>query len=168
MRALQFRLADSPEFDFDDWLQAPPMIAHLVDPTGGPSGEAALRGYLRVAHTFDLHEIHRSKRTAATTVGGTLWRPVGERAGGDLADVQVPFTVEGVVERGAAGEITEVRFAEPEAAAVAEAASFVRSLSRHGEIGDSARERAPRAATHVIETDDHGRRRLLRKRFRTL
>lgn len=36
MSTLNFRSGDSAEFDFDDWLQAPPMIAHVIDPAAAP------------------------------------------------------------------------------------------------------------------------------------
>jgi hypothetical protein len=167
MHTLQFRSGESAEFDFDDWLQAPPMIAHLVDPAGGSNAEAALGGHLRLSHGFALHTLDRSKRAGATAVRGILWRPVGASAGDDLADVHAPFTVEGEVTRGPAGEIRGVRLAEPTSTDVTEAASLVRSLARHGQIQGSAAVPAS-AATHDIETDDQGRRKLVRKRFRAI
>jgi FMN phosphatase YigB (HAD superfamily) len=167
MSTLHFRSGESSGFDFDDWLQAPPMIAHLVDPTGGSNAEAALRGHLSLSHGFDLHTIDRPKRARATAVRGTLWKPVGSSAGKELANVHAPFTVEGEVTRGPAGEIRGVRFAEPASTDVTEAAALVRSLARHGQIRGSAPQPAG-AATHDIETDDRGRRKLVRKRFRAI
>jgi FMN phosphatase YigB (HAD superfamily) len=44
MSALQFRSDASTTFDFDDWLQAPAMVAHLIDAGGGSNAEDAPRG----------------------------------------------------------------------------------------------------------------------------
>jgi hypothetical protein len=137
MTALQFRSRGSRTFDFDDWLQAPPMVAHLVGGAGGPNAEAALRRHLSHSHGFDLQE------------------------------VDAPFSVEGEVTRGPEGQVRAVRLAEPALSDVAEAASLVRSLARHGQIQGSGTEHMG-AATHDIETDDRGRRKLVRKRFRAI
>ena len=167
MSTLHFRRGQSSEFDFDDWLQAPAMIAHLIDPAGDSNAEAALRGYLNLTHGFDLRTIEPSKRARVTVVRGTLWKPVGTRAGSELANVHAPFTVAGEVTRGPAGEIRGVRLAGPASTDVTEAAVLVRSLARHGQIRGSAPQPA-RAATHDIEIDDQGRRKLVRKRFRAI
>ena len=167
MRTLQFQRGRSSGSEFDDWLQAPAMIAHLIDPAGGSNAEAALRGYLNLTHEFDLRTIEPSKRAHVTVVHGTLWKPVGSPAGRGLANVHAPFTVAGEVMRGPAGEIRGVRFAEPTSTDVTEAAGLVRSLARHGQISGSAPPLAG-AATHDIEIDDQGRRKLVRKRFRAI
>jgi hypothetical protein len=165
MSTLHFRGGESA--GFDDWLQAPPMVAHLVDPAGGSNAEAALRGHLSLSHGFDMHSIDRSTRARTTAVRGTLWKPVGASAGDELANVHAPFTVEGEVTRGPAGEIRGVRLVEPASTDVTEAAALVRSLARHGQIRGSDPQTTG-AATHDIETDDQGRRKLVRKRFRAI
>ncbi len=167
MSALQFRSSASTTFDFDDWLQAPAMVAHLIDAAGGSNAEVAIRDHLSHSHDFDLQAVEGPERGATTTVRGTLWRPVGKSAGDELADVRAPFSVEGEVTRGPAGQIRAVRLAEPTSTDVTEAASLVRSLARHGQIRGSGPQRAG-AATHDIETDDQGRRKLVRKRFRAI
>jgi hypothetical protein len=167
MTALQFRSRGSRTFDFDDWLQAPPMVAHLVGGAGGPNAEAALRRHLSHSHGFDLQEVEGPERGGRTKLRGTLWKPVGKAAGDELADVHAPFSVEGEVTRGPEGQVRAVRLAEPALSDVAEAASLVRSLARHGQIQGSGTEHVG-AATHDIETDDRGRRKLVRKRFRAI
>jgi hypothetical protein len=167
MSALQFRSSASTTFDFDDWLQAPAMVAHLIDPAGGSNAEAALRHHLSHSHGFDLQAVEGPEHSETKTVRGTLWKPVGRSAGDELADVHAPFSVEGEVTRGPAGQIRAVRLAEPASTDVAEAVSLVRSLARHGQIRGSGPRRAD-AATHDIETDDRGRRKLVRKRFRAV
>jgi hypothetical protein len=167
MSALQFRSSASTRFDFDDWLQAPTMVAHLMNAAGGPNGEAALRHHLSHSHGFDLQTIEGQKHGTTMAVRGTLWKPVGTSAGHELADVEAPFSVEGEVTRGPAGQIRTVRLTQPASADVKEAASLVRSLARHGQIRGVGSRRAGEA-THDIETDDQGRRKLVRKRFRAV
>jgi FMN phosphatase YigB (HAD superfamily) len=164
MSALQFRSDASPAFDFDDWLQAPAMIAHAIDPAGGPNAEAAIRLHLAGAHAFDVQELNARGGAERAAVRGTLWKPVGAAAG-ELADVHAPFWVEGEVTRGPDGRIRAVRLDEPPSAHVAEAVSLVKSLARHGQLQDAGAPPA-RAATHDIEIDEDGRRKLVRKRLR--
>lgn len=166
MSALKYRAPGSATFDFDDWLQAPSMVAHLVDPAGGPNAEAALRHHLSHAHGFEVQAVEGARGEATTTVRGTLWKAVGPSAGDALADVQAPFPVEGQVTLGPLGQIRSVRLAEPPATDVSAAAALVRSLARHGQLRGSGG-RAD-TATHDLETDDRGRRKLVRKRFRTI
>jgi hypothetical protein len=91
---------------------------------------------------------------------------VGPGAGHELADVHAPFPVEGQVTLGPLGQIRSVRLAEPAAPDLLEAAALVRSLARHGQLrGWGGR---ADAATHDLETDARGRRKLVRKRFRAI
>jgi hypothetical protein len=169
MSALQFRSGAPASFAFDDWLQAPPMVAHLLGAASGPNAEAALRHHLSHAHGFDLHAVEGPHRGTKTSVRGTVWKPVGKSAGDALADVHAPFPVEGEVTRGPAGQIRSVRLGEPAPSEVTEAAALVRSLARHGQIeGSGPRRVGTSASTHEIETDDRGRRTLVRKRFRAI
>jgi hypothetical protein len=167
MSALQFRSSASTRFDFEDWREAPTMVAHLINAAGGSNAEAALRDHLRHAHGFELQAIDEPRSGGTTTVRGTLWKPVGKSAGDGLADVHAPFPVEGRVTRGPEGQIRAVRLTEPASAEVQEAASLVRSLARHGQLRGAGSSGA-KAATHDIETDDQGRRKLVRKRFRAI
>src|SRR5207245_2739019 len=94
MSALQFRSGASTSFDFDDWLQAPAMVAHLIDAPGGSNADAALRHHLSHAHGFDLQAVEGPEHSKTTTVRGMLWKPVGQSAGAELADVHAPFPVD--------------------------------------------------------------------------
>lgn len=167
MRTLHFRAGASSEFEFDDWLQAPPMVAHLIDSTGGANAEAALRPHLRVSHGFDLLSVSRAQNSRVVAVSGTLWTPVGGSSADGLANIHAPFAVKGEVTLGPGGSISDVRFAEPASTDVAEAGSLVRSLERHGQIQKPSPQ-PDAAATHEIETDAQGRRKLVRKRFQAI
>ena len=80
--------------------------------------------------------------------------------------MQVAIPVEGTVTRGSKGEVRAAAPMQPSAEQIAEAASFVRSLATHGQIAGRAATGFQRA-THQIETDQKGNRRLVRKRFTT-
>jgi len=171
MRALQFRSAAGAG-DFDDWQQAPPMIAHLIDGTHGANGEIAVRRHLEAVHGFEAGAFQRSEAArggtaspSTTTVAGTVWARLDDAADPALRGLHAPFPSEATVERGPRGEIREVRVTAPPATAVAEASAFARSLATHGQL-EGPPGPIGRTATHDIETDAQGRRRLVRRRVR--
>jgi hypothetical protein len=171
MHALQFRSAGAASFDFDDWLQAPAMIAHVMGPGGGVNEEAAIRDHLRATRGFDLSLVERSGSKTAK-VSGTLWAPVNVSAGG-AANIHAPFTADGEVTRGPRGQISDVRLREPSPSEIDEAAAFVRSLAQRGQLRGPAGLSATDGGigdetTHHIETDEQGRQKLIRKRFRAV
>lgn len=168
MPALRFHVPRSAPDEFDDWLQAPAMIARLIEPGGGPNTDAALQLQLRSSHLVHVEAIESPRSAdAPAVVRGTVWKPVGPDAGDDLADVCVAFPVEARVTRDASGYVNRVELDEPSPDALREAASYVRSLARHGQVQGLA-QTAGRSATHAIETDAQGRRRLVRKGFSLL
>lgn len=168
MSTLRFRSGAAAPFDFEDWIQAPAMVAHLVDPVGGTNMEILLRSHLSIAHGFDVNAVEPSVTArGTTTVRGTLWKPLGASAPGGFQDVYVPFSVEGSVTRGPAGAIHSVTFAEPAPHEAAEAASFVRGLVHNHQTSESTGPPGG-TSTHAIETDAQGRRKLVRKRFRAV
>jgi hypothetical protein len=169
MQALQFRSAAAAG-DFDDWQQAPPMIAHLIDGAHGANGDIALRRHLDAVHGFDAQAFQpdRGARGAApssTTIAGTIWAPLDDTSNPALRGLHAPFPSEASVTRGPQGQIRDVRIAAPSASAVAEASAFARSLATHGQL-EGPPGPIGRTATHDIQTDAMGRRRLVRKRMR--
>jgi hypothetical protein len=169
MQALQFQSADAAG-DFDDWRQAPPMIAHLIDGAHGPNTEIALRHHLDTVLGFEAHSFRQERAAHAgapstTTVAGTVWAPIDAASDPALQGVHAPFPSEASVRRGPRGQILSVQITRPAADAVAEASTFARSLATHGQI-DGPPGPIGRTATHDIETDAQGRRRLVRKRVR--
>jgi FMN phosphatase YigB (HAD superfamily) len=164
MHALRFRAPAASDYDFEDWLQAPPLVAHLVDGGRGAASEAALIHFLDVAHGFDLQTVDRANGTLI--VHGRLWRPVDDGSP-DPHPLLAPFPAEGRVTRGADGRIHAVQFTEPAPAVRTEAASFARSLARHGQMAGAPSPLGD-ASTHTIEIDAYGRRKLVRTRFRAV
>jgi FMN phosphatase YigB (HAD superfamily) len=165
MKALQFRSGSASGFDFDDWRQLPAMVAHLLEGRAGVNTTAALARFLHVAHAFDAESIQVEGRGGRRfAVSGTCWTPVSTPPEMSAGPVHVPFPAVGTAVCGAKGELADVRIAAPSASDVSEAAAFVRSLTRHGQVRGT-RSQLGSAATHEIETDDQGRHKLVRKRF---
>jgi hypothetical protein len=166
MRALQFRSDDAAGFDFDDWRQAPSMVAVMIDGGIGPNVEAAVRRFLDVGHAFDADTITPGQEASGVTslgLSGTLWKPIDAM---DLADpllVPVPARGEAIV--GFDGRIQRVSLEGTVEGDAEQATSFARSLARHGQVEGSP---GPlrNQETHAIAVDDQGRKKLVRKRFR--
>jgi len=164
MSALHFHRPASSATEFDEWRQAPALVARLVDGPAGPNVESAVRRYLDATHAFDVETISPPKRGRTLAVRGTLWKPVGAAGGKSLASVHVPFEVEGEVTLDDSGSVRSIHLDEPSPDEVGEAATLVKSLAKHGQLVESSDTPRTGPATHAIETDDQGRRRLVRKR----
>jgi hypothetical protein len=164
MKTLQFSSTGSPPFDFDDWAQAPALVAHAVDPSHGTNVHAAVEMFL----TAKGVEVTSLEGGAAGTfnAAGSVLHPVSvpDVVSGEPVHVAVP--VRGEVTIDSRGTIRS-DVSSPTDDDVAEASDFVGSLAAHGQIATAG---APKAAgaTHEIEVDDTGRRRLVRKRFSAL
>lgn len=151
MATLQFRS------DFDDWAQAPALIANLAAPHHSAHVQPALKARF-AAKGIDLQNADGSK------ISATVWHPISVPGDDDLQDIHVQIPVEGKVKRGAKGEVQSVTLAKPSQEQLAEATSFVRSLAKHDQIAGRAGKRALQP-THEIKTDAKGKRTLVRKGF---
>lgn len=177
MQALHFAKVGMAAPGFDDWRQAPAIVARLIEGNAGVNGEAAIRRFLHVAHAFDTATIAPVADADASTppgagsdpgaisAHGTRWLPLDESAGPSLQGVLAPHPATAIVRRRPTGEIRDVTFEPVADAAMREATSFANSLSRHGQIAGEPGP-PPGRETHDIEVDDQGRRKLVRKRFR--
>jgi hypothetical protein len=160
MQGLQFRSPASARFDFDDWSQAPALIAQRV---GRPANVSlAVQSHL-AAQGVEADAPAVDAGDGPWTVSGRSWQPV-DLPGLGLVHVSVP--VRGQVRRAASGALT-ASLDTPSAEDVAEAREFARSLAVRRQICTDGRD-APHAASHALETDSEGRRRLVRRRFVSL
>lgn len=158
MHALQFGAASAGSFDFDDWSQAPAMVAHAIDPRHRSNLHAAVGAFLG-ADDVEVSTVEGDATAGSVTASGRVWFPVSVPEVGE-APVHVAVPVRGTVHVGASGRLRS-DVPAPTDADVDEAASFARSLAVNGQIGGA---NSP-GATHAIEVDESGRRRLVRKRF---
>lgn len=164
MAALQFKAPGATEFDFDDWSKAPALIAHLVDPEQPDNLRGAVQAHLAEQGVENVNT--EAMGTGKVHVTGQVWHKFSVPGHPDLDDVHVAVPVEGELTRGKKGELAGKLPTQPDKERLDEVGSFVRSLATQGQIGGSAG--ASTRATHAIETDAQGRRKLVRKRFSAL
>jgi HAD superfamily hydrolase (TIGR01509 family) len=163
MTTLQFKSPEATRFDFDDWSQAPALIAHLVDPHQPDNLRGAVQAHL-AAHGIETVSAQPTGTPGKVHVTGQIWHKVSVPGHPELDDVHVAVPVEGELTRGQKGELAGSLPKQPGKEQLAEAGAYVSSLATHGQIGDAGRGQT-RGATHAIETDAQGRRKLVRKRF---
>ncbi len=158
MQALQFKA------DFDDWAEAPELIANLVAPHLFTNTAALIQARL-AAHGVEMVSAEPGEDAGSVRVRGQVWRPVSIPGFAELQGVHIAIPVEGNMPRKRTkGKKNAGGIPQPSAEQVAEAASFVRSLATHGQIAGPGG-KPTGGATHQIETDEKGTRRLVRKRF---
>jgi FMN phosphatase YigB (HAD superfamily) len=162
MATLQFKAPGATEFDFDDWSKAPALIAHLVDPEQPDNLRGAVQAHLspQGVENINAATVGTSGKVHVT---GQVWHKFSVPGHPELSDVHVAVPVKGELTRGKKGELAGKLPTQPDKEQLDEAGSFVRSLATHGQIGGSVG--ASARTTHAIETDDQGRRKLVRKRF---
>jgi hypothetical protein len=153
MRALQFRAPGTAHGDFDDWADAPALIAQEVAP-----GRADNPGVVAV-----------SARAAGTggqaiEAAGQVWYPISIPGHDDLQDLYVAVPVTHPVSRGARGTRGDEPPADPSDADIAEVTNFVRGLVARGQVGGVAGSETAHP-THRVETDAQGVKRLVRARY---
>jgi len=169
MQALRFGASSTPGVDFTDWRELPALLARLTEAEPGPNARVALTRFLHETHAIEIDSIDPERtrgRDSRFAVAGSLWVPVP--AGRER--VWVPFPTKGTVTGDARGAFRDVRVTGPSPNEIAEAERFVRSLVQHEQLRTSRGREGVlgRSATHVIEIDDQGRRKLVRKRFSAL
>jgi hypothetical protein len=104
-----------------------------------------------------------SSTAEAIKVGAQVWHPISVSGFDNLQDVLVAIPVEGELIRGPKGEVKSVVVGKPTDKHVAEAASYVRSLAKHGQIAGVGR--STLGVTHEIKKDEKGNRKLIRRGF---
>jgi hypothetical protein len=162
MATLQFRAQGAAEFDFDDWSRASALIAHLVDPEQPDNLRGAVQAHLAAQgiETVDAQTMGTSGKVHVT---GQVWHKLSVPGHPELNDLHVAVPVQGELTRGRKGELAGKLPTQPDKEQLDEVGSYVRSLAAHGQIATGVG--GPSRATHAIETDDQGRRKLVRRRF---
>lgn len=162
MKALQFSATGSRPFDFDDWAQAPALVAHLADPQRKPNMRAAVEMFL-AAGGVEVTTLEGGGAAGTFTATGRVWSPISLRGVGGRKPVHVAVPVHGEVTVGSKGALRS-KMSSPTDGDIEEASAFATSLATHGQIATAG---APRSAgaTHEIEVDESGQQRLVRKRF---
>ena len=163
MSTLQFRPADARQFDFDDWAQAPALIAHLLGATPIANIQAAVRAFL-AAQNIELLSVEEIEPAGSIQFSGKTWCPISVPDMDDLRDIHVSLPITGWVARDKKGQLKVVGLNRPSEQELAETITFVRSLATNGQIGGRSGV-LPLRPTHEIQTDASGIRKLVRKGF---
>ena len=128
------------------------------------NAESALKAHLSAARGMEVDRIEPSPKPNTWQVHGKVWHAIDSKDLGALSGVMDRIPVKGEVTLGPRGEAERVDVDDPSAPEVAEAISFLKSLKSHGQIA-AGPDSPPPGATHQIEADEQGRRKLTRKRF---
>jgi hypothetical protein len=147
--------------DFSDWSEAPLLVAKLVAPDSDLNLQLALNVRLAVTHELTGVMVLEKEDDRKIHSQAQQWISVSQPGEENLA-AQVPGEVD--IELDAKGRIRSVEVGQPDSEMLEEFRSFAESLKANQQISRGAGT-LQSGATHKIETDDKGRRRLVRKRF---
>lgn len=161
MAVLRFHAAGGGTFDFDDWSQAPALIAQRVASARDANVHAAIRTHL-AARGVEVGAIAAASADGARAVSGRVWRTVAGEPGEPPLQVSVPVAAS--VSTGPRGELRS-HIGKPTTEEVDEAANYARSLAANRQIAPPG-EAVTGEATHAVEVDAQGRRKLVRRRFK--
>lgn len=163
MKTLQFGAPNTPGAEFSDWSEAPLLISQLVAPEQITNVELALK--VRLAATHGMEFLAMKSKTQSGGVSGQAqkWHPIPDpQQGGQDIHVQLPIEVE--ISLDDQGRVQSVENDQPDPETVAEAAHYIKTLEDNEQISHEPGPLPP-GATHQVETDEQGRKRLVRKRF---
>jgi FMN phosphatase YigB (HAD superfamily) len=151
---------------FESWADAPPLFAALIAPESQRNRELATEGLL--AARYAIHGFRPSGPRDARHVQGQAdrWVQLRDSRLGALDGVYVEIPCDVELEFGADGRVARVKAPPPDAESVRDAATFVASLVAHRKVALPGVP-AP-GATHAVEAEESGRRRLVRRRFSAL
>ncbi|HSE15499.1 MAG TPA: HAD family hydrolase [Pyrinomonadaceae bacterium] len=149
--------------DFDDWSEAPLLVSQLIDSENDSNFHSALKLSLSSKHEMELLSMEK-KEGARVRARAQQWHSVPNPKAGNKEDVEVRIPVDVEIDLNKKGGIRSVKADQPDSEAVADAASFVETLAANEQVTDQPGPLPP-GATHRIETDEKGRKRLVRKRY---
>ncbi|HEX8246854.1 MAG TPA: hypothetical protein VF599_01625, partial [Pyrinomonadaceae bacterium] len=163
IKTLLFGETDA-EDGFDDWSEAPLLIAQMVSPESPNNLEGALR--LRLAVEHDLELLFVSEKSEDGIIHGqvnkSLPLPVAESESRQSSVVTIPVNVE--IEMNNQGRILAVNSEEPDKETLDEAAHYIKTLDENKQI---SRRKGPLAQgeTHRETVNEKGEKRIKRERF---
>jgi hypothetical protein len=161
MTALQFGV------DFDEWTNAPSVVAGLVDSPSKDNLQIALKFSLFAKHDLRVQFVH--ELSGNTVRGkGQSWVKLDAPELGKLKGVHVELPTDVEARIDSKGQISDVRVLPPSREDLMEAVGNVQTLAANHQISADGSEDRRVLPTHVVETDKHGQRFLRRRRFTAL
>lgn len=161
MSVIRFGAGSGIQPAFSDWRHAPPLIAAMVGNPAADNQLAAVRYFLESTSGLVGFEGARS----GNTFHGQAQRVVDLHAPqlGPIDGISVAVSVAVDVTLRPNGDVEHVQAASPTNEVLSDAATFVKSLLDNKQV---ALPNEPLGrATHAIEVDPDGKRRLIRRRY---
>lgn len=151
--------------DFNDWSEAPLLIARIIAPESGQDKTLALR--MRLAAAYDMQLVSINDKAKSNSIHGRAKKlfPVQlTKRDGRAETIQVPFPVNVEITLDKQGNVSTVKNDEPDAETIAESAHFINTLESNKQIAHGPKPLTG-SETHRTEVDAKGRKLLTRKRF---
>lgn len=165
MSALLFGPPGSPGVDFSDWSEAPILVSRVVAPESEFNAQSALKTHLAALHGLEVMTMKKTAAKARLKGRAKKWVPVRDPMRGGDEKLHVPLAVDVEVEVDDDGRVRSVESGQPAPETLDEAAHYVGTLEANRQIAHDDDIDSSSEATHAIETDKEGKRRLVRKRF---
>jgi hypothetical protein len=159
MTALQFGV------DFNDWTNAPFVIARLIDPSNANNLQVTLEPLL-ANHEVKLESVHAVP--GAVQGRGRSWVKLDAPDLGDLQGVHVELPVEFEAKIDPRGRLGNVHVSSPSSEYVSEALDNVRTLISNRQVEGPGSDGSSVLPTHSVETGPDGRRYLRRRGYSAL
>ncbi len=164
MEALLYSPDDSNKPNFNDWSEAPLLIARKVAPDNTHNLRLALKLRLAVAFDMELLTTNDSKETKLIQGRAKKLFPVKLKVGDAQEAIAVPFPVNVEISLYDDGRIRDVSSDRPDPEALAESKHFLKILEANNQIS-----RDPKTMkgteTHELKVDEKGRKVLIRRGF---
>ncbi len=164
MTCLRFGHDTDTGVSFDDWAIGPLLVNHVVAPASRSNLFLSLRVWFGAVHSIDLISINEGPDRRRVQAAGKQWDPISDARLGDLGELYVQLPVTMSITLDDCGLVDDCVITQPPEEEREAVTAFVGSLAAHGQIAASSSDLA-RGTTHVLETDEKGRRILKRTRF---
>ena len=163
MTAIRFGSGPGIQPAFSRWADAPALFSSLIGP--GDPGNHAVVTSAELSTKHGLLGFASSSPAKGGTARGQARRLVELKDPrlGDLSGIYAELPTDVTLQFGSDRRVAKVSATPPDKDEVADAVSYVASLSKSGKIALPGRQTL--GATHAIEQDPDGKRRLVRKRF---
>jgi hypothetical protein len=151
--------------DFNDWIDAPGLIARHLNSKKPGNLATALKAWLAVRFpTLKEPRVQSSNQADTWIVRGQESVPLNDPSLGELDGVFVPMGTQFEVNADRDGKFIATEAEQNEKETIEEMAHSVRSLISNGQVAGT-KMKSPRVATHQVVTDAEGRRYLERILF---
>lgn len=164
MKTLRFGETTAPGVDFTNWSKAPLLVSHIVHATHQANLESALGLMLATEHDLEITAVQERTADNRIRLQAQCWHPVPLRKASGAEEIQVQLPTEVEVRLDEHGNVLAVNHRQPDPEQVAEAAHSVATLEANHQLAHQSMP-ATGEATHLVEKDEKGRNRLVRKRF---